>query len=88
MYAGNVSDLVAQLALGGYRHAYIDGGSTITSFLNQQLVNEITITRVPVILGGGVPLFGELRKRVSLRHAFTSVFPNDYIQTKYVIGYA
>ncbi|MBF4406045.1 dihydrofolate reductase, partial [Vibrio anguillarum] len=62
MYSGGLSDLVRKLDQDGYKHAYIDGGSTITSFLNQQLINEVTITRVPVILGGGIPLFGKLEK--------------------------
>jgi len=87
MYAGVLSDLVCKLEQDGYKHAYIDGGSTITSFLNQQLINEITITRVPVILGGGIPLFGKLEKPVQLREASATVFPNDYIQIKYSVNY-
>ncbi len=87
MYSGDLSELMRQLELDGYKHAYIDGGSTITSFLNQQLINEVTITRVPVILGGGIPLFGNVEKAVQLREASAIVFPNDFIQTKYTVKY-
>lgn len=87
VYSGSITDLVHQLEQDGYKHAYIDGGSTITSFLNRQLINEITITRVPVILGGGIPLFGKVEKVVQLREASVIVFPNDYVKVKYAVNY-
>lgn len=88
MYSGDISNLVCLLEQDGYKHAYIDGGTTITSFLDKQLINEITITKVPVILGGGIPLFGKLERAVQLREASAIVFPNDYIQMKYAVNYS
>ncbi|WGV99231.1 dihydrofolate reductase family protein [Vibrio sp. YMD68] len=87
VFSGDISSLARQLEKEGYKHAYIDGGLTITSFLNERLINEITITRVPVILGRGIPLFGKVQKAVQLREATAIVFPNDYIQTKYTVNY-
>ncbi len=59
MYSGNLNNLIATLDKEGYKHAYIDGGTTIQSFINLQLINEITVTRIPVLLGEGIPLFGK-----------------------------
>jgi len=87
MYAGDIQDLILKLEHCGLKHAYIDGGSTITSFINLKLINEMTITKAPVLLGGGVPLFGKLNKRVKLENAKASAFPNDFIQLKYSVEY-
>tara|TARA_R110001583_G_scaffold767_1_gene7088 strand:+ start:303 stop:626 length:324 start_codon:yes stop_codon:yes gene_type:complete len=53
MYSGDISKLMNQLESNGFKHAYIDGGTTITSFINLQLIDEMIITKAPVILGGG-----------------------------------
>lgn len=52
--------LLERLALEGHRHAYIDGGVTIQRFLAEGLVDELTITVIPVLIGRGRPLFGPL----------------------------
>ncbi len=87
MYSGDILALVNRLDREGYKSAYIDGGATITSFLNLQLINEIIITKAPVILGGGIPLFGETSHPIKLKGASTRAFPNDYIQVKYTVNY-
>ncbi|HQR73249.1 MAG TPA: dihydrofolate reductase family protein [Sulfurovum sp.] len=87
MYSGNIQDLIIKLESCGLTHAYIDGGSTITSFINLELINEMTITKVPVLLGEGIPLFGKINKNVKLENAKASVFPNDFIQVKYSVNY-
>ncbi|WP_185079509.1 dihydrofolate reductase family protein, partial [Pseudomonas protegens] len=53
-------ELVAQLRAEGWRTAYIDGGTLIQAFLQAGLIDEMTRTRVPVLLGTGRPLFGAL----------------------------
>ncbi len=88
MYSGNIRDLVSDLERKGFKHAYIDGGSTITSFLNLQLINEMIITKVPVLLGEGVPLFGKINSLINLENADASAFPNDFIQIKYDVNYS
>ena len=87
MYSGDIQELIIKLESSGFKHAYIDGGSTITSFINLELINEMTITKVPVILGQGIPLFGKINKSVKLENAEASAFPNDFIQVKYSVNY-
>jgi len=87
IYSGDIIKLINQLDIGGYKHAYIDGGTTITAFINLQLINEMTITKAPIILGKGLPLFGELSKRVKLINSEATVFPNDFIQEKFGVNY-
>lgn len=87
MVSGDIITLVNQLFENGYKHAYIDGGATITSFINLKLINEMTITKAPVILGDGIPLFGKLNHPVKLERAESISFPNDFIQLKYRVNY-
>ncbi|EEF81320.1 dihydrofolate reductase family protein [Methylophaga thiooxydans] len=87
LYSGDIQDLILALENGGHKHAYIDGGSTITSFLNSKLIDEMTITKAPVLLGDGIPLFGNLSQRVKLENSEAVVFPNDFIQEKYSVNY-
>jgi len=87
MYSGYLLDLVQQLESDGYKHAYIDGGTTITSFINQKLINEIIITRTPILLGEGIPLFGHIIQDIKLDKSEAIVFPNDFIQVKYTVNY-
>ena len=88
MYSGDIRDLINELEQKGLEHAYIDGGSTITAFLNLQLINEMTITQVPVLLGEGVPLFGKIDSVINLENAEASAYPNGYIQIKYDVKYS
>lgn len=87
MYSGDIQELVNILETDGFRHAYIDGGATITSFLNLKLINEMTITKAPVLLGDGIPLFGKVRIRIKLENSQVIAFPNDFIQVKYSVSY-
>jgi len=87
MYSGDIQELIIKLESSGFKHAYIDGGSTITSFINLELINEMTITKAPVLLGEGIPLFGKINKSVKLEKAKASAFQNDFIQVKYSVNY-
>lgn len=87
MYSGEITSLISLLEKKGYKHAYIDGGKTITTFFNLQLINEVIITQAPIILGQGIPLFGEIENKVNLVNARAEVFPNDFIQISYDVNY-
>lgn len=87
MYSGDISALINQLDDSGFRHAYIDGGATITSFINLKLINEMIITKAPVILGDGIPLFGKINNKIKLVNSEAIAFPNDFIQVKYAVNY-
>jgi dihydrofolate reductase len=87
MYSGDINTLVNKLSDQGLKHAYIDGGATITSVINLQLINEMTITRAPLLLGDGIPLFGKINHKVKLENAKSISFPNDFIQVNYHVNY-
>jgi len=84
---GDIEKLLTQLTQEGHKHAYVDGGATITSFINLQLINEMTITQIPVLLGSGISLFGKLPKHIKLENAQAIAFPNDFVQIKYKVNY-
>ena len=87
MYSGDLETLIFNLKSEGYKHAYIDGGTTIQTFLHLKLINEMTITRAPILLGEGKPLFGKTCKDIKLEKAKAVAFPNDFIQVKYKVNY-
>jgi dihydrofolate reductase len=87
MYSGALQTLVSKLESEGHQHAYIDGGTTIQAFLNLQLINEMTITRAPILLGEGIPLFGKTIKDIKLEQAQATAFANDFVQVKYTVNY-
>ena len=82
---GEPADVVAQLAARGVRHAYIDGGITIQRFLRAGLIQRLIITRIPVLIGDGIPLFGSLPHDVRLRHMATRDYPSGLVQTEYEV---
>ena len=87
IYSDSIPELIAKLEQDGYKHAYIDGGRTITSFLNLELINEMTLTLAPVLLGSGIPLFGKLKHQINLEDAQAIAFPNNFIELKYKVKY-
>jgi dihydrofolate reductase len=78
--------LVERLAAQGATHLYVDGGKTIQGFLRASLIHELTITRVPILIGTGVPLFGPLNHDVKLTHIATRQFDNGFVQSKYRVA--
>lgn len=83
--AGDPALIVAQLAARGLRHLYIDGGQTIQAFLAAGLINQIVITRIPVLLGKGIPLFSQLGDEQALRLIDSSVSDNGFVQSRYEV---
>lgn len=75
--------LVARLSTEGYAHLYIDGGVTIQRFLDARLIDEVTITTIPVLLGSGRPLFGPFTRDIYLEHVRTWSARNGFVQTTY-----
>lgn len=79
----NPKDLVKQLYTKGLNRLYIDGGLTIQSFLVAGLIDEITITVIPVLLGSGKPLFGLLPEDLQLEHIGTKIYDFGFVQSTY-----
>lgn len=67
------------------KRLYIDSGITIQRFLAEELINDLTITSIPVILGSGKPLFGNLEKDILLRHIATKTFDFGFVQLTYEV---
>lgn len=84
--AGEPAEIVARLVARGLQHVYLDGGLTIQRFLRAGLVQRIIITRVPVLIGAGIPLFGPLDRDRVLRHVGTRQFPSGLVQSEYLVA--
>ena len=84
--AGEPAEIVKQLKSHGFEHSYIDGGLTIQRFFAAGLIDRMVITRVPVLIGAGIPLFGPLPRDISLRHVATRSYNGGLVQSDYEIG--
>jgi dihydrofolate reductase len=84
--AGTPAEIVSKLAATGAHHLYIDGGITIQEFLRAGLIQRIVITRVPVLIGEGIPLFGSLPGDIRLRHVATRQYPSGLVSSEYLVA--
>jgi dihydrofolate reductase len=84
--AGAPAEIVSQLAASGAHHLYVDGGITIQGFLRAGLIQRLVITRVPVLIGDGVPLFGTLPSDIRLRHMATRHYTSGLVQSEYQVA--
>jgi len=83
--SGEPSPIASQLAATGAKHVYVDGGITVQQFLRAGLIHHITITRVPVLIGDGIPLFGSLPHDVKLRHLGTRQYKSGLVTSEYEV---
>lgn len=77
--------IAARLEAEGARHLYVDGANTIQGFLRAGCIGRLIITRVPVLIGDGISLFGALEKDVRLRHIRTQHYPSGLVQSEYQV---
>jgi len=84
--SGAPAEIVSQLAARGIRHLYVDGGITIQRFLQAALIQRLIITRVPVLIGAGIPLFGAVPRDIVLRHVDTRQYASGLVQSEYVVA--
>jgi dihydrofolate reductase len=83
--AGPPAEIVARLAATGAHHLYVDGGVTIQGFFRAGLIQRLIITRVPVLIGEGVPLFGSLPHDIQLRHVSTQHYKSGLVKSEYQV---
>jgi len=83
--SGAPAEIVSKLAATGAHHLYIDGGITIQRFLRAGLIQRLIITRVPVLIGDGISLFGALPHDIRLRHIATKQYPSGLVSSEYQI---
>jgi dihydrofolate reductase len=82
---GDPAEIAAKLASSGSRNVYVDGGVTVQRFLQAGLIERLIITRVPVLIGEGIPLFGALPGDVRLRHVATQAYASGLVKTEYQV---
>jgi dihydrofolate reductase len=83
--AGKPAEIVSKLAESGAHNLYIDGGVTLQGFLTAGLMDRLIITRVPVLIGEGVPLFAHIPHDIKLRHVATRHYESGLVQSEYAI---
>jgi dihydrofolate reductase len=83
--SGSPVEIVSQLVNRGVQHVYVDGGITIQQFLQARLIQRLTITRVPVLIGTGIPLFGALPHDITLKHIATHQYASGLVKSEYEI---
>jgi dihydrofolate reductase len=83
--SGSPADITDRLAASGASHAYIDGGITVQRFLRAGLIQRLIVTRVPVLIGQGIPLFGSLPHDLRLRHVVTNSYSSGLVKSEYEV---
>ncbi|MFI5361569.1 MAG: dihydrofolate reductase family protein [Elusimicrobiota bacterium] len=83
--SGEPAEILSRLETRGIKHVYVYGGITIQSFLRAGLIQNLTITRVPVLIGTGIPLFGAISRDIVLKHVRTRPCPSGLVQSEYEV---
>jgi len=81
---GSLKEILAKIYTQGCYQLYMDGGRTIQSFLKEDLIDEMTITTIPYLLGGGIPLFSELPNRLEFECIDTKIYLGKVVQNKFI----
>jgi dihydrofolate reductase len=81
--SGSPLQILNELYEQGSRHVYLDGGVTIQNFLFEKLVDEITLTQIPILLGEGLSLFGKLKEDQNLELISSKAYPFGFVSNKY-----
>jgi dihydrofolate reductase len=84
--SGQPADVFDALAARGIEHIYVDGGITIQRFLEAGLIHRLIVTRVPVLIGSGIALFGALSRDVVLTHVATRQYASGLVQSEYLLN--
>jgi dihydrofolate reductase len=82
-YARTPQEACANWQERGVRHVYVDGGTLISQFLEAGLVDDLTLTTVPLLLGSGKPLFHRIPTSTPLRLVDHEVFPSGMVNLRY-----
>lgn len=85
IYAGNIHHLIKKLYSEGIKHIYVDGGKTISQFLNEELIDELIISIIPIILGSGIPLFNNILHESWCHLLSSQAYSNGLVQLHYEI---
>ena len=67
----------------GWSRVYVDGGRVVQSFLRDGLIADMALTRIPILIGDGISLFGALDRDVDCEHLYTRTFPSGLVTSRY-----
>jgi dihydrofolate reductase len=82
-FSGTITELAERLGIEGAKRAYVDGGSVISQFLSAGLIDDITLSIIPILLGDGIPLIHGIGKDVRLRLVKSQSFESGLVQLEY-----
>eukprot|EP01029_Cantina_marsupialis_P022889 TRINITY_DN561_c1_g6_i1.p5 TRINITY_DN561_c1_g6~~TRINITY_DN561_c1_g6_i1.p5 ORF type:complete len:179 (+),score=9.91 TRINITY_DN561_c1_g6_i1:1653-2189(+) len=80
---GTITEILESIHGKGYHSLYIDGGVTVQSFLKEDVIDELIITTIPILLGGGSPLFKSLPKEMKFELVESEVMLDQIVQSRY-----
>ncbi|WNB17918.1 dihydrofolate reductase family protein [Marivirga arenosa] len=80
---GGLNSVLNTIHNKGYSNLYIDGGKLIQSFLKEDLIDEMTITKIPILLGEGVSLFSSLEHSLNFECINTKIYLNSIVQNQF-----
>jgi len=83
LISGELAHIVKYLNLQGFNNLYIDGGITIQNFLKADLIDKMIITTIPIVLGGGIALFGELNQALNFKCTKSERYVNAIVQNHF-----
>ena len=83
LVTGSLQEVLTGLNKRGYNELYIDGGNTIQGFLNEDMIDELIISSLPVPLGGGIALFADLAEPLEFEHVSTEILIDEIVQSRY-----
>jgi dihydrofolate reductase len=81
--SGTPTEVLSIVNSKGFTNLYIDGGLVVQSFLAEDLIDELIVTRISILLGSGIPLFGDLVKPLKFTHNTTEVYDNALVKSHY-----
>ncbi len=76
-------ELLGYLSGEGFSNVYVDGGKVIQNFLREDCIDEMVITRIPVLIGSGIPLFGEVGGDLQFKHVRTDIYSDGLVKSHY-----
>jgi dihydrofolate reductase len=76
-------ELLSYLSGMGFSSIYVDGGKVIQGFLKEDLIDDLIISKVPLLIGNGIPLFGFLGTDLQFKHIRTEVQSNGLVRSYY-----
>ncbi|MBO6504121.1 MAG: dihydrofolate reductase family protein [Kordiimonadaceae bacterium] len=79
------TEIMALLENRGCKRVYVDGGAVVQSFLRDGLVLDMRITLVPILIGDGIRLFGNIAADIDLKLMHAKPYPSGLVSTLYEV---